>query len=147
MRNIVKLFSLLLIAAAFTQCKKSDGSSGSLASINGNWQTTVWGGSNDTADIAISSSAATGTMTYITPAAGVTTNFSAGDVIFGTIKPTSSTTYTMTGTYKYKDGSGTWQVGHASGTLTLQNSTTLLAHYSTDASTGITPPDYYWSKE
>jgi hypothetical protein len=148
MRKTCRTFAMLVLVATLGHCKKSDSSTpGNLTSINGTWQTTVWGGSSDTANVTISSSTATGLMSFISTDAATVTNFSVGDSIFSNIKATGGTTFSMRGMYRYKDNNSVWQVGHANGTLTLENSTTLLAHYSTDASTGITPPDYYWSKQ
>jgi hypothetical protein len=148
MRKTVNTLALLLLVAAFGHCKKSDSPApGNLSSVNGTWQTTVWGGSSDTAAVTISSSTATGLMSFISSGAAALTNFSVGDSIFSNIMATGTTTFSMRGMYRFKDNNSVWQVGHANGTLTLENSSTLLAHYSTDAGTGITPPDYYWTKQ
>ena len=79
----------------------------------------------------------------------MTTGFSANDAIFSNITSTGSGTYTANAIYRYNGGGGgNSTVGHTTAILDLQNNNTVLyAHYATDASSGITPPDYYWTKQ
>ncbi|HVM87273.1 MAG TPA: hypothetical protein VMT76_03730 [Puia sp.] len=145
MRTVFCSTVVLLLFFSFNACKKSSSTTtNNLSSINGSWQTTVWGGSNDTAIVNISASSANGTITYLSSGAKSASSFSTGDVIFTNISSTGNSTFSLVGIYRY--GSNNSQMGHANGTLTLQNSTTLLVHYSADPNTGITPPDYYWYK-
>jgi len=139
----------MLLSVCFmyaSSCSKSSSKPNTTASINGSWVTSVWGGANDTAIISISTSAGTGTMTYLNQSAITATAFSVNEVIFSNIASTGSGTYSAIGEYRY--GTGSQTVGHANAILTLQNNnTTLYVHYAEDPSSGITPPDYYWQKQ
>jgi len=136
------LFGMVLLSCS----KKSSGSSDNTSSASGNWMTTVWGGANDTAKISISGS--TGTLTYLSSGA-LSTRFSVNDVILTNIASSGNGTYTADAIYRYTATSGANStVGHTTAVLTLQNSNTVFfAHYAKDASTGLTPPDYYWTKQ
>ncbi len=136
-----------LAGITLISCSKKSSDNASTTSISGSWVTNVWGGSNDTAKMNISGS--TGTLTYLNTGA-MTTGFSVNDVIFTNITSAGSGTYTANAIYRYNagGGSGNSTVGHTTATLSLENSNTVLfAHYATDASSGITPPDYYWTKQ
>ncbi len=140
---MLAVFCMLL----FCGCKKSNSGNqgGNLSTLSGNWQTTVWGGANDTARVVISASG-TGTLTYLNTGAAAT-NFSVNDVIFSTITSTGNGTYSCTGAYRYTV-SGNSMLGSTSATITLQNNNQVMyVHYAADASTGITPPDYYWNRQ
>ena len=148
MRTISSLIAFVFITG-FVACKKDSGSTGdnSLASLNGSWKTTVWGGTNDTAIVNIKSSEATGALTYLSDGAISDSYFSIGDEIFANIKATDTNTFSMLGTYRYFPPNGTQSmVGHTTGTITLQSSNTIYVQYTKDESTGIQPPDYYWVK-
>ncbi len=136
----------ILIGMALISCSKKSSDTAATGSISGNWVTSVWGGANDTAKMNISGS--TGTLTYLN-AGAMTTGFSANDAIFSNITSTGSGTYTANAIYRYNaGGGGNSTVGHTTAILVLQNNNTVLyAHYATDASSGITPPDYYWTKQ
>jgi hypothetical protein len=136
------IFAAMLIMA-FISCKKSD-TAKQAGTIAGTWGTTIWGGSNgDIMNFVINSAGTTGNITQLgTPTFG----FSVGDVIYASIAATGTGTYSSTGTYHY--GPNGQSMGQASATLTLQNNNTVLyVHYAQDASTGITPPDYYYQKQ
>lgn len=143
------LFSFLF-ATIFSSCSKSSSSpsNNGLSSLNGTWQTTVWGGANDTAKATINSSSATGSLVYLSTGAQAT-QFSVGDMIYSNIKATGNNSFSCTGTYRYTAASGATNgtVGTTSAVITLQNNTTMYVHYSKDAASGITPPDYYWYKQ
>ena len=144
LRSII--LSPLLCIIIFCSCKKSSsGSSGDdLSGLSGNWQTTVWGGPNDTARSLISNSG-TGTLTYLSSGA-MTTNFSVNEVIFTGITSTGTGVYSCTGSYRYTLG-GNSMLGSTKAIINLQNNNSVFfVHYAEDASTGITPPDYYWYK-
>ena len=143
------LFFLMI----FCSCKKSDSNNNTntgnnLAGLTGSWQTTVWGGANDTARMNIISSG-TGTLTYLN-AGAMTTMFSVNDVIYSNIVSTGTNTYSATAHYRYTATGGTPNGTTATTTTTfaLQNSgTTLYVHPAADAGTGVTPPEYYWYKQ
>ncbi len=145
---VVSGFILLII---FSSCKKSNSnnsnSGNGLSALSGSWQTTVWGGPNDTARITIST-AGTGTFTYLN-AGALTTKFAVNDVVYSNITASSTNTCNCKATYRYTGTSSfNSQVGTTTDTLTLQSGGTILyAHSAQDASTGITPPDYYWTKQ
>jgi hypothetical protein len=142
LRNCFFLSVCFIYAAS---CSKSSASKNNSSSINGAWQTSVWGGANDTADITISTAAGTGTMIYLS-AGATATGFSVNEMIFANIASSANGTFTAVGEYRY--GQGGQNVGHANATLTLQsNNTVLYVHYVEDAGTGITPPDYYWQRK
>lgn len=142
---------LVLFVIVFGSCKKSSSEpDNGLSALNGTWQTTVWGGANDTARAAISSSSAAGTLSYLGASAKADSKFSVSDVIYSDIEANGDGTFTCTGTYRYTGTSGSANslVSTTQATLTLQNgNTTLFAHYTKDAVSGITPPDYYWYKQ
>ena len=147
--NYFRLAMMLPVFFAILFCSCKKGSSGNinnnLATLSGNWQTTVWGGANDTARSAITASG-TGTLTYLN-AGAMTSGFSVNDVIFSSITSTGSGTYSCTGSYRYA-ASGVSTLGTTKATITLQsNNQVMYVHYSEDASTGITPPDYYWNRQ
>jgi hypothetical protein len=134
-----------LFVTMICACKKSTttATNNDLTPINGQWQTTVFGGPNDTLNLAISSTTAKGIISYINPGAIAASGFAVNDVLFSNITATSSTTFTAIGTFKYN---GNTTTGHANATLTLNNPTVLFVHYSLDTISGITPPDYYYYK-
>jgi hypothetical protein len=148
MKTVIYIRNCMLLSVCFiyaSSCSKSSAKTNT-ASINGSWVTSVWGGPNDTAMINISTSAGTGTMTYLNPGAITATAFSVNEVIFTGITLSGNGTYSALGEYRY--GTGSQTVGHANAILTLQNNnTTLYVHYAEDPSSGITPPDYYWQKQ
>lgn len=86
--------SICFIYAA--SCSKSSASKNNSASINGAWQTSVWGGANDTADITISTAAGTGTMNYLS-AGATATGFSVNEMIFANIASSANGTFTAVG--------------------------------------------------
>ena len=140
---ILPFFCMIL----FCSCKKgsSGNQGGNLATLSGNWQATVWGGANDTARATISASG-TGTLTYLN-AGAKTTNFSVNDVIFSAITSLGNGTYSCLGAYRYTVA-GNSMLESTKATITLQNNNQVMyVHYAEDASTGITPPDYYWNRQ
>ena len=140
---ILPFFCMIL----FFGCKKGSSGSqgGNLSTLTGNWQTTVWGGANDTARATISASG-TGTLIYLN-AGAKTTGFSVNDVIFSAITSSGNGVYSCIGSYRYTV-SGNSMLESTKATITLQsNNQVIYVHYSEDVSTGITPPDYYWNRQ
>lgn len=134
----------LMILPSIFSCKKSKNPVNNSGGLIATWETTAWGQtSGDIMKFVINSGGTTGNITQLgTPTYG----FSVGDVIYSSITSVSTGTYSSTGTYRY--GPNNQSVGQASAILTLQNSNTVLyVHYALDASTGITPPDYYYQKQ
>ncbi len=140
----ISLLSIVLIIVSVSCKKSSDTGGNNLTDLNGLWQTTVFGGANDTLILAINPTTANGTITYINTNAAAASKFAVNDILFSSIESLGNASYTTTGTYRY--GNGNASIGHASATMKMNSSTVLFVHYSTDQATGITPPDYYYYK-
>lgn len=142
-KTFFKSILAAILIMAFISCKKSDTKT-QAGTIAGTWETTAWGQqSGNIMKFVINSG---GTMGNITELGTQPYGFSVGDVIYTSIASTGTGTYSSIGTYRY--GTNNSLIGHTSATLTLQNNNTVLyAHYTQDAGTGITPPDYYYQKQ
>ncbi len=118
---MIAVGAIMLIAS----CKKSDTQSGTadaLASLNGSWYTSAWGGvNNNSLTFVISSSAATGVITQI---GSQTFNFAVGDMLLQNITAGSNGTYNCIGKYTY--GTNNQSTSTRAAVLTLQNNNTQL---------------------
>lgn len=139
------LFKTILAAIlimAFISCKKSD--TAKPATLSGTWSTNNWGGiTGNICTWTVGTNASAGIVSKL---GSQTFNFSIGDQIYSNITAAGTGTYNAMGKYTY--GAGNTNVGHAQATMTLQNNNTqLYVHYAQDAATGITPPDYSYTRQ
>jgi hypothetical protein len=139
------LFSIgLAIALMFTNgcSKECPVEANPLASLNGNWKNTLWGGvANNEIVIKIDQTSKTGVIQSI---GAKTFNFAPNETIFSNITATGDkTVFTCGAIFKY--GNGNQSIANTTATISLQNSNAqILVRYA--AAQGIQPPDYIYTK-
>lgn len=145
---LIRTSSLLLlltcILALSPSCKKdSETPANPLATLNGTWKNTTWGGvAGNNMIINISQSSATAVVQSI---GTQTFNYAVGETILSNITPaTGSSVFNGTGIFKY--GTGNQTVASTTAVITLQNNNQEIS-VSYAPVNGIQPPTYVYSRQ
>ena len=142
MRKLIPFLAIIILLSA---CSKKDSTNNTVSStLSGTWMNSAWGGTaNNTIKFSFSSDGGAGIVSQLGSSPW---GFSVGDALYSNVTSTGNGTYSGNGKYTY--GTNNTSSSYAPVTLMLQNNgSTLFAHYAQDASTGITPPDYYYQKQ